>query len=217
MFAWKLVTFDIDGTLTRGHGWEHVAEGLGRRNAYDTTQREFQAHRVGEDEHLSDLLALAEGCSVAEFERLLETTPKVGGIEETIVALHERGARVALLTHNPGYVCRWYLRRYGFDDFEGAIAPEVTDGVIPAAGRVRAEKVTSLHRLLARLGDPADQTIHVGDSYADAAVFPLVGGGIAINSAIASVRAAADATADVEDLRELLPLLDCLGLRSSPT
>ncbi len=58
---WDLVTVDIDGTLTTIHGWKVLAAAFGRRADFDQTQRRFFAHEIGEDEHLADMLAVAQG------------------------------------------------------------------------------------------------------------------------------------------------------------
>ncbi|MGI0055441.1 MAG: HAD family hydrolase [Thermoplasmata archaeon] len=212
-FPWALVTFDIDGTLTIGHGWAHLADAFGRRSQYDETNRRYLAGAVGEDEQLANLLALAEGRTLEEVGAALESTPKIEGIGESISAIHEHGARAALLTHNPAFVCEWYVKRFGFDDFEGTTTPATVGGKIPPSGPVRADKRRSLERLLGRAGAPAARTVHVGDSRADAAIFPLIGGGVALNSRIESVRTAADAVIDTADLRDLLPLLGHLRPR----
>ncbi len=178
---WRLVTVDIDGTLTRGHGWRPIAEAFGRLPAYEATNRRFFAHEIGEDQHLDDLLDLAAGRTVAEVEAVLAATPRLDGIQDGVAALRAAGIRTALLTHNPDYVCAWYQRTFGFDDFEGTAGPEVRNGVLTRPGPVRADKLGGLVRLLDRARVPARSAIHLGDGWSDAEVFERVGGGIAVN------------------------------------
>ncbi len=212
-FPWALVTFDIDGTLTQGHGWEAIARAFDRLDAYRATQARFAAGEIGEDEHLGNLLSLVAGRTEAELDAVLAATPKIAGISESVRALRDRGARVALLTHNPAVVCRWYATTFGFEEFEGAPGPEAVDGRLPPTGAVRADKVGQLRRLLGRLSIDPRRTVHVGDSRSDAEVFSRIGGGVALNSAIGPVRDEADLVADVEDLRELVPALGAMRPR----
>jgi HAD superfamily phosphoserine phosphatase-like hydrolase len=211
---WRLVTFDIDGTLTLEHGWGRLARSVGRREEYDRTQQRFRAGEIGEDEHLADLLRLADGLTVVEVGRVLESTPRVGGIREAIATWHDRGARVALLTHNPDYVCDWYVREFGFDAYAGTTVPVPADGRLRLPAVVHADKRSGLEELRRRFGVPPGAVAHVGDGAADAKVFPHVGAGVALNSAEPEVEAAADLVVHAEDLRGLPDLLDRLRPRA---
>ena len=215
MGAWpyRLVTFDLDGTLTRGHGWEIIAEAAGRLEEYRASNRRFLARRSGEDEHLRELLDLAAGMELDRVHELLAVTPRVDGIPETVAALHERGARVALLTHNPTYVCDWYVQAFGFDDAEGTDGIQIREGRIPPAGPVRADKSAGLARLLARHDIGPAEASHVGDGWADAKIFPRVGAGIAFNSRLPDVDRAADVALHGNDLTEVVRTLDRLPPR----
>jgi len=203
-FPWRLVTVDIDGTLTRTHGWREIAVAFGRLPAYEATNRRFFAREVGEDEHLAELLDVATGRTVAEVEAVVARTPKLNGISEGIARLHAHGARVALLTHNPDYVADWYRRTFGFDDQEGVHAQTVESGRIGPPVGVRADKVGGMRTLLARTGVSAAAALHVGDGWSDAEVFRTVGGGVALNSSLAEVNRAADLALATEDFRDVV-------------
>jgi phosphoserine phosphatase len=207
-FPWRLVTLDIDGTLTRVHGWKFIAEGLGRSSEYEATELEFRAGAIGEDQHLTNMLRIARGTPLDRLRALVAATPKIGGIAPTVVALHLRGARVALLTHNPPYVCQWYVGEFALDGFGACEVPGPVDGILGDPGAVRADKPAFLARLLAQWGLRPEETVHVGDGLADAAIFARVGGSIALNAEDERVRRAATASLRSESLLDLLPLLD---------
>ena len=211
-FPWRLATVDIDGTLTLVHGWELFARQTGRLEAYRYTQERFFRHEIGEDEHLRNLLDLATGLAGADVARILAATPRLAGISEAVHELQRRGCKVALLTHNPRYVCDWYVREFGFDDSEGTDRTDLQGGrVAPPPPGTRADKAVGLDRLLKRLDRPRSATVHVGDGWADANIFPRVAGGVALNSRLQEVDAAADLRLKLSDLR---PLVDALaGLR----
>jgi phosphoserine phosphatase len=210
---WSLVTVDIDGTLTTVHGWRQIAAALGRSDRFAETNRRFFAKEIGEDEHLKDMLELVDGVPLEKVHAILESTPRLRRIGEGVRDLHEHGTRVALLTHNPPYVCEWYCRQFGFDDFEGAAVQEVVDGIIGAPRDVRADKPSGLRALLARSGTPAERVVHVGDGWADAVIFPLVGRGVALNAPRPEVRAAADLAIETDDFRELTAAIELLEPR----
>jgi len=212
-FPWRLVTVDIDGTLTRGHGWREVAVAFGRLPAFEQTNRRFRAHEVSEDDHLAALLAIATGHTVAEVEAVVARTPKLLGIGEGIRELHVLEARIALLTHNPDYVADWYCRTFGFDGFEGTSAQSVVDGRIGPPVGVHADKPGGLARLLSRWDLPAATAVHIGDGASDAAVFPRIGGGVALNSHDPEVVRAADIALTTTDFREVVRRLRALPPR----
>jgi len=209
-FSWRLVTVDIDGTLTRSHGWKELATAFGRLDAFRETNRRFFAHEISEDEHLSNLLEIASGHTVAEVESVVERTPKLRGIREGVTQLHDRDARAALLTHNPTYVADWYRRTYGFDDSEGVTTQSVEGGRIGPPGDVRADKPGGLRALLSRQEVPPSSVVHVGDGWSDAEVFRLVGGGVAVNSPLPEVNRAADLALATEDFRDVVEALSRL-------
>jgi HAD superfamily phosphoserine phosphatase-like hydrolase len=210
----SLVTFDLDGTLTAVHGWKVIAEATGRSAEFKATNRRFFAGEISEDVHLKNLLDLALGLRLDEVGAILERTPRVHGISETLDGVRARGMRSALLTHNPTYVCDWYLARFPFDDAEGTPGTVVTDGRIVDSGPAIAGKLAGLHSLAARFDLPLSSIVHVGDGAADAAVFEQVGAGIAFNTRLADVERRADAAVRSKSLTAILPVLD--GLAGAP-
>jgi phosphoserine phosphatase len=211
---WRLLTVDIDGTLTRGHGWQYIADGFGRREEYETIMEEFRGGGVSEDRHLERLLALAAGHTVEEVLARVAATPRIAGIRETNDRLHAWGIRVALLSHNPPYVGRWYAETFGFDAF--AVMPGTYDGPgpLPMPAGVRADKPGGLREMTERFRVSAGHVLHVGDGAADSALFPRVGGGVAFNSRRDDVRAAADAVVDADDWSAILPVVRRLRPRA---
>ncbi|MGD1099235.1 MAG: HAD family hydrolase [Thermoplasmata archaeon] len=213
-FPWRLITVDIDGTLTRTHGWKEIAIAFGRLGEFEVTNRRFFAHEIGEDVHLRDLLELATGRTVAEVETVLARTPKLAGIAEGVSQLHDRGAWVALLTHNPTYVAEWYQRAFGFDNAEGVAGQAVDGGRIGPPVDIRADKPSGLRALLIRHPTPSSLVAHVGDGWSDAEVFRLVGGGVALNSRFPVVNQAADLVLATEDFRDVVEGLSHLAPRT---
>ncbi|MCI4350728.1 MAG: haloacid dehalogenase-like hydrolase [Thermoplasmata archaeon] len=211
---WRLVTIDIDGTLTTVHGWRFLAEQRGWGALWRQSTARYLRRETNEDEHLRDLLGLAEGLDRASLYEILEATPKIAGIGEAVAAWHADGTKVALLTHNPPYIVAWWKKRFGFDAADGVRrAPGFRRGRVGAAGAVVADKAGGLHRLLRKLTIDAAATVHIGDGWADAELFPLVGAGVALNSRLREVERAADLVRHHHDLRPMVPALQKLRPR----
>lgn len=206
-FPWRLVTVDIDGTLTVVHGWQEIAAAFGRRPEYERTRRRFLAREIGEEAHLLDLLDLATGHTVDEVLAVVARTPTLDHIAAGVEELHRRGALVALLTHNPPYVSGYYRRTFGFDEDEGSPDPPIMNGVLGHPRSARADKLAGLRVLLGRAGVPRASVAHVGDGWSDAEVFPYVGGGVALNSPFPEVNRAADLQVKTRDFSELVSRL----------
>ena len=211
---WQLVTVDIDGTLTLVHGWRELALAFGQLPAFESTNRRFAAREIGEDEHLANLLGIATGHSVDEVLEVVRRTPTLSGIAEGISRLHGDGIRVALLTHNPDYVADWYRGTFGFDDAECVVSQKVSGGQIGPTVRVHADKPGGMRRLLLRWSVPARAAVHVGDGLSDAAVFRLVGGGIALNSPNPEVQRLADRALTTQDFRHVVHAVEELNPRT---
>ncbi len=212
-FPWRLVTVDIDGTLTTVHGWREIAKASGWVPEYDLEHDRIDRGEVDEDTHLRRLFRLAVGLTQPQLEAVLEATPRLTGITSTVRALHRRGAKVGLLTHNPGYVIDWYDRRFGFDAGSGGWGSTIRDGRVRPPRGVKADKVRGLHDLERRFGVSGGEICHVGDAWPDARLKPLLGGFIALNAERADVREAADAVLTTRSLTDVLPILDRLRPR----
>jgi phosphoserine phosphatase len=212
-FPWRLVTVDIDGTLTTEHGWWPIAVAQGKVAEYQRSRRALMAGREDEDTHLTRLFELAVGLTPAELAEIFQRTHRVRAIRETVEALRQDGVHVALLTHNPSFVIQWYSRTFGFEGGSGGWGLVVRDGHVQPPRGVRADKVRGLSALLRRFPGPSRDVCHVGDAWPDARLSPLIGGFVAFNAKGPTVRTVADAAVHSLDLRTLLPVLADLSPR----
>jgi phosphoserine phosphatase len=208
---WRLVTFDIDGTLTLVHGWQVLAERFGRRPEYERAMARVRSGEAGEDETISALLRIAEGHTVPEVETVLSQTPKLSNIPEGVGRLHAEGVLAALLTHNPAYVTTWYRRFGGFDDAGGLRGLQATEPRIGPPVDVHTDKLGCLAEMLHRHHIDLGDVIHVGDARPDAMVFEHVGAGVALNAKSPAVESAADLALRTTDFLDVVEALS--GLR----
>jgi phosphoserine phosphatase len=211
---WRMVTVDIDGTLTLVHGWKVIADRFGRGELHRAIMDPQRIREVGEDATISALVALAEGHTVGEVVRALEETPRLSGIPEGVRLLHDEGMRVTLLTHNPPYVTDWYRSFAGFDGAGGFRGEQPTEPVIGRPVGVRADKPGGLAQLTAEFRVDPKEVVHVGDAGPDAAIFPLVGGGIAVNGKSDAVRRRADVALETTDFGAVVSAVLSLPARA---
>jgi phosphoserine phosphatase len=211
---WRLVTVDIDGTLTLVHGWRVISERFGRVERYERAMARIRAQEAGEDETITELVSIAEGHTVAEVESVLAATPRLSGIPEGVRRLHDEGMLVDLLTHNPPYVTDWYRKLGGFDDAAGIRGSQPTEPRIGHPVGFGADKPGGLAALLARQGINAKDVVHVGDARPDAEIFPRVGAGIALNARSPQVRASADLAIDTTDFGGVVSAILTLPARA---
>ncbi len=202
----KIVTFDIDGTLTIGHGWFYIASLLGKADEYLEYTAMFRSGRTGEAEHLSNLLSIAEGVPVLKIHSILRSVPKLRNLSAAVRMLSANGLETMLLTHNPQYVCEWYEKRFGFSDHGSAYQP-VENGVVCRAGTLRPDKVAWLKQMCAERRISPRDVLHVGDSASDAAVFRATGSGIAVNSREGETTGSAAAAINTTDMKDVAKLI----------
>jgi phosphoserine phosphatase len=201
---WRLVTVDIDGTLTLVHGWKVLAERFGRTDQYERAMAGIRGGTATEDATIAALVSIAVGRTVPEVRQVLADTPKLAHIPEGVRRLHDEGVKVALLTHNPPYVTDWYRGFAGFDDAGGVRGTQATEPAIGPPIGFRVDKLGSLREIEVRQGVVPSAVVHVGDARPDAAVFPHVGAGVALNAERRTVDEAADLALHTHDFGEVV-------------
>ncbi len=202
----KIATFDIDGTLTVGHGWYFIAAMLHRMQEYREFTALYRKGGCGEAEHLSNLLSIAEGVPLQKIHSILFRTPRLSGINRAVAMLAEKGLEAVLLTHNPQYVCEWYESRFGFTGHLSAFQP-VENGIVGKAPVPHPDKVAWLRGMCSERGYALDEIIHVGDARSDGAVFRATGLGIAVNSRSRDTIGSATASLNTTDMTDVARMI----------
>lgn len=198
----EIVTFDIDGTLTVGHGWYYIAEMLGKKDDYLRSTRLYRSGRIDEREHLNNLLNLAAGRTVDDIAGMLERVPLIDNIAEGVERLKSEGIGSFLLTHNPEYVCRWYSGRFGFEGY--ICSSQKVDGkTIRRAESAAPDKLAWLDKFCRARKVELEGILHIGDSASDRSVFIRTGRGIAVNTRDRSIIYSATAYLNTTDMNDI--------------
>ncbi len=200
----ELVTFDLDGTLIETTVFQAAAQGLG----FGEEIARFDSH------YFAGVLSLEatfmvehrrfQGLDRQTVHRALDKGPWVQGIEATVQALRSAGKEVWVVTDQPDWAVE-FLERWGIETGVCARTHPRSGGEIGSVARYAFEKWPALADKLDREGIAPDEVCHVGNGSNDVPVFQNVGRGVAFNPTDPWVQAAADATVQGDDLRDVLP------------
>lgn len=204
-----VVFFDVDGTLVpHTSSGQHLAELLGHSDVVREAEAAYAAGLLSNDQVcVLDARGWASR-SPAQVRGFLETLPLVDGIAETVgwCRRHRLAPVLATLAWDPvgAYLCD----RFGFARSCGPRL-EVVNGRYTgdvAAYFDELDKRDFAVSVAADLGVALSRCAAIGDSRSDLPLFAEVGMAVAFN-ATAAARAAAHASADGSDLRDVLPIL----------
>jgi len=220
----KLVAFDLDGTLIRGKGYKWSWPLVWRYLKYDDKLRrklfnEYVHNRSKLNKQWykdwcdhSARFFRKKGLKRADFAEITKDLASVEGLHEAIVALKHNGIKLAIVSGGidvfldeviPDYKELFdsiYINKFHFD------AQGIFEGVI--ATRYDFEgKAIAVEELCEREGLTMDQVVFVGDGFNDAAVLGKVGLTIAFAPTSAEMEDNADVTVKEPDLRLILPYI----------
>lgn len=204
-----LVSIDLDGTLIPGASTvQLLAHALGHEAQAEEAEKAYQDGTWDNIRLADELGKYLTGIPLSTIRRVYEQAPRIGGIYETIDALHRKGAHVLLASVTWKFFVEMFAEEYGFDDCCGT-PMVINDGVL--TGRVVSyftefDKAEYFTRTLRTLGLAAARSVAVGDSRSDREVFKAAGVSIAIN-ADRTTRSLADHAIETTDLRDILSLV----------
>jgi phosphoserine phosphatase len=206
---YRLILFDLDGTLTYGVSTTRF---LFRRAGDEEFFKELERKWMKD---LTDHLTLAKmvtarmaGWKLSDVEKSLHLIPKMRGIGATVKTLKQEGFYVALATLGYEFAAAYFQKRYGFDEVRGTTL-EIKRGIITGKGMnifEEHEKALFLKALARKLRIPISQTVAVGDSRSDREVFKTAGFKIALNQD-GFLKGIADVDLKGRDLRQVLRAL----------
>jgi phosphoserine phosphatase len=217
MKPYKLVCFDVDGTLLENvkfswqlfHDHFHIDTKLRDRGRAAFVKGDISYLQWAEhDVELWKEKKVSKGDFFDAIDK--HRIMLVKGARETLIELKNHGMKLAVISGSLNVMLERFLPDYDelFDDvflsrltFNGK---GIINGVIATPYDIE-HKATALRMISEREKIPLKQTVFVGDYLNDLHVLQLAGLGIAFNAKHQEVKDAADVVVDSGDMRDILP------------
>lgn len=122
MSRWKLASFDLDGTLSRGISTgQHLARKIGHSDHMAELERNYEKGKITNFDVATADASYYKGLTHKDIEALLADLPVLADISETIKYLARQGIPSVLSTIAWSDVARALSARFGFVDWSGPI------------------------------------------------------------------------------------------------
>lgn len=209
--TFKLVIFDLDGTLTQERSiWEYIHKRLEKWFGFaEEYQKQFLAGKISYEEFCERDAQVWQGMGVDELLEIVKTVPFHPGADELIRYLKEKRLKLAMVSSGLSVLSNWVHQRYGFDySVSNDLLHE--NGVL--TGRVRIQvyydkKAEWVKWILQQFEIGPEDVIAIGDSVGDIDMFQMVGFSIAFNSSCPDLDQIATVCVQSQNLADIIPKL----------
>jgi phosphoserine phosphatase len=209
--VFKLVVFDLDGTLTREKSiWEYIHRVLGTwENHAEEFQRLFLAGRISYREFCERDAAVWKGMRFEDLKQIIDSVPYHEGAFELLAFLKAKGLRLTAISSGLSTLAERIERDF---DLEFSVANDLltNGGVLTGEVRINVThdgKGEWVREMIKRLGVQAHETVAIGDSQGDLGMFAVSGFSIAFNSSSPELDEAADLVIKTGNMRDIIPRL----------
>ncbi len=207
----RLVTLDLDGTLTREPSiWEYIHKRLGKWYGFaEDYQNQFLAGKISYEEFCEHDAQVWKGMKVETLLEIVKTVPFHPGVDELIHYLKQKGLKLSLVSSGLSLLSDWVHQKYGFDySVSNDLLHE--NGIL--TGRVKIQvyfdkKAEWVRKILKKFGVKPEEVIAIGDSKGDMDMFQMVGFSIAFNSSCFDLENIANACVRSRNLTDIIPKL----------
>jgi phosphoserine phosphatase len=207
----KMVIFDLDGTLTRERSiWEYIHRQLGKWVGFaEAYQKKFLAGLISYEEFCELDAKVWKGMRVEDLTEIAKTVPFYSGADELIGYLRSKGLKLALVSSGLSVLSDWVHQRYGFDySVSNDLLHE--NGILTGKVRIQVyydQKAEWVGKILETFGIESEESMAIGDSSGDIEMFKRVGFSVAFNSACAELDQIANVCIRSEHLADIIPQL----------
>jgi phosphoserine phosphatase len=207
----KLVIFDLDGTLTQERSvWEYIHKRLGKWYGFaEEYQKQFLAWKISYEEFCERDARVWKGMRVRELEEIVRTVPFHAGADELIPYLKKKDLKLAMISSGLSLLSDWVHQKYGFDySVSNDLLHE--NGVLTGKVKIQVyydQKAEWVKRILKQFGIKPEEAIAVGDSKGDIDMFQKAGFSIAFNSSCKDLDQIANVCIQSQNLVDIIPKL----------
>jgi len=215
---YKLVVFDLDGTLTAERSiWEYIHKKLDRWYDYaEKYQSQFLQGKISYRQFCELDAHVWKGMRVDQLRDIVRAVPFNPGVDELTSLLKGLGLRLALVSSGLSLLSEWVEEKYGFDY---AVSNRLLheDDVLTGEVEIKvhydrkAEWVQSIRDIF-RVR--SHEMIAIGDSIGDMEMFEMAGYSISFNSSSNKLDQIADVVIKGNDLSHIIPRLPMVRRRA---
>ena len=207
MSRFKLVVFDVDGTLMKSFSWQCLHEALGTWNRGKKYFEQFFHGDITYEEWACLDAALWRGQPLEKIRQIVNAIPYTDGAQEVLTSLRRKSFKVVLLSAGLSLVTERIRKEIGAD---ATLANEliVKNGFLTGGVRVNVSfnnKDEALRSILRKFNAELNDCIAVGDDETLIPLFEKVRLAIAFNPQGKNVEKHADIVVKSNDLHAILP------------
>jgi phosphoserine phosphatase len=215
--SFKLVIFDLDGTLTQERSiWEYIHKKLRKWYGFaEEYQNQFLAGKISYERFCELDAEVWKGMSVEELLEIVKTVPFHRGAEELINYLKQKGLKLSVISSGLSLLSNWVHQRYGFDySVSNDLLHE--NGILTGKVKIQVyydKKAEWVRKILNQFGVMSEEVIAIGDSIGDIDMFQMVGFSIAFNSSCPALDQIASVCVQSQNLADIIPKLPLQKVR----
>lgn len=208
---YKLVVFDLDGTLTAERSiWEYIHVRLGKWYGYaEEYQRQFLQGEISYQQFCELDAHVWKGMRVNELRNIVRTVPFNPGVDELTSLLRDLGLKLTLISSGLDVLSEWVEEKYGFNyGVSNRLLHD--DGILTGGVEIKVHydrKAEWVRDIMDIFGVRSDEIIAIGDSAGDTEMFEMAGFSISFNSSSAELDEMADVVIKGNDLSHIIPRL----------
>jgi phosphoserine phosphatase len=209
--CYKLVIFDLDGTLTKEPSiWEYIHIRLGKWYGFaEEYQKEFLAGKISYEEFCERDAQVWKGMKVEELLDIVKTVPFHSGVDELLSFLKQKGLKLSMVSSGLSLLTNWVHDKYGFDySVSNDLLHE--NGILTGKVKIQVyydKKAEWVEKILKQFQVNPEEVIAIGDSKGDIDMFQMVGFSIAFNSSCRDLDQIATTSVPSKNLKDIIPRL----------
>jgi len=207
----KLVIFDLDGTLTKERSiWEYVHKKLGKWYGFaEEYQKKFLAGEISYDRFCELDAEVWKGMKVEALSKIVQRVPFHSGVDELIGHLKHEGLKLGMVSSGLSLLANWVHQRYGFD-YSVSNDLLYEDGLLTGKVKIQVyydQKAAWVKKILRQFRVKPEEMIAIGDSRGDLDLFRMAGLSVAFHSSCKDLDQIPSVYVQSENLADVIPKL----------